>query len=345
MEWTDEVGYGEWIREGLDDPWRGTMHDMVPRGFPAYIRIFHRPHVAWLPDRPVPSAEEWVRMPERDRQRLSAGMQYAPTTWREAASAFGTTLHASAQWGRIVRTPMDATGWQQTIAPDGRQYDAPPEGNLDGDLVAAAAQHLVAHTSTPDDGFVAVWEGWGGLVGFFGETPSRTFFQIGTGGDTDTDGPDDGARRAAEAAMYDQHNTMLGRSIHDSFNTVLGRPTWQPGILSDEISRGERLRLPGRDYLLFRGGISELTDTDWIRQVPWAGGESGTEGLAPDAESPNLIWPADRAWVMVSEIDYDSTIVGGSSELIRALQADERLETSPVREGTALTWDADEVNR
>jgi len=48
---------------------------------------------------------------------------------------------------------------------------------------------------------------------------------------------------------------------------------------------------------------------------------------------------------MVSEIDYDSTIVAGSPDLIRAICTDARLEAKALREGADLTWDADEVNR
>jgi hypothetical protein len=48
---------------------------------------------------------------------------------------------------------------------------------------------------------------------------------------------------------------------------------------------------------------------------------------------------------MVSEIDFDSTIVAGSPDLVRAICADERLEALPLPEGADLTWDADEVNR
>jgi hypothetical protein len=48
---------------------------------------------------------------------------------------------------------------------------------------------------------------------------------------------------------------------------------------------------------------------------------------------------------MVSEIDYDSTIVAGSPALVAAICADERLEAFAIRENADLTWDADEVNR
>lgn len=346
MEWTDEVGHGEWIRERLDPALTASMHSVVPRGFAAYARVFHRPHVAQLPGRAVPTQDEWVRMPEAERQRLSATMVYGPTTWAEIGRAFGTAVHSEAQWNRLVRTPTDAGDWRRALAPDGREFEAPTAGQLDADLVAAVATHLARQTSTPGDVFVAVWAGWGGLTGFFGETPARTFLQLTAENRPETAADAvDALRRAADSAVYDQHNAMLGRSIHDSFNTVLGRPTWQPGTLSDEISRGDRLHLPGRDHILFHGGIDELADPDWPSRAPWRDPELERHGLDPAAESPSLVWPADRAWVMVTEVDFDSTIVAGSAELVRELVADPLLEALRMEEGADLTWDADEVNR
>jgi hypothetical protein len=48
---------------------------------------------------------------------------------------------------------------------------------------------------------------------------------------------------------------------------------------------------------------------------------------------------------MISEIDFDSTIVAGSVELVAAILADARLEAASVPADADLTWDADEVNR
>ena len=67
--------------------------------------------------------------------------------------------------------------------------------------------------------------------------------------------------------------------------------------------------------------------------------------FAPSAESPSLIWPADRAWIVVSEIDWDSTIVAGSSELQHALCTDPRIEALGIRERDSLQWDGDRINR
>jgi hypothetical protein len=134
---------------------------------------------------------------------------------------------------------------------------------------------------------------------------------------------------------------MLGPSTRDPFNNVFRKPTWQPGLLSDEISRGPRLELPQRSYLLFSAGATAFTDASWPDLAPW---------VSPDearawAQTPNVMWPADRAWVVVSEIDFDSTVVAGSAELIAAICASPGLEALPLREGADLTWDGDEVNR
>jgi hypothetical protein len=305
------------------------MHGVVPRGFAAYARIFHpasrdRPVGAVWPPLPYARhAKEWdafqAAAPQIDDERV---------TWATTADAFDTTLHGLAQWHRVVGPrlvegedgPRDAEGWR---------YSDPAVGSLDPDLVSATAGVLAAHTRTPDDGFVAVWEGWGGIVGGMGYGPSRVFF---TSGD---DSFDDDPR----------HAEFLSHAARDSFNDVFRKPTWQAGLLSDEISHGPRLSLPNRDHVLFRGGVTELADPEWVLGVPWRDRELEDHGFPASAHCPSLVWPDDRAWVLVTEVDYDSTIVGGASELIRALCADPRLEALPIREGADLTWDADEVNR
>ncbi|EQM73129.1 hypothetical protein L687_07580 [Microbacterium maritypicum MF109] len=313
---------GAWLRERLDADYE-TMHGVVPRGFPAYARIFHPAIARSLPGRTIPTADELVRMPEPEQRALMAEFVDEPVSWAQTAAAFGTVLHPLAQWQRIVRTPPDGD-WRTRIAPDGREFTAPMESELDPTLLAAIAAHLVDHTQTPDAGFAALWEGRGGLLGFFGVTPSRSFL-------TFTDDPN--------------HQAMLERSAHDPFNNVFRRPTWQEGILSREISEGPRLDLPGRDHVLFSAPPRAFADPEWVLHVPWRDLPAEEHGFPPSGQSPSILWPEDRAWVMVSEVDYDSTIVAGSPALIEALCADEQLEALPLPEGAALTWDADAVNR
>jgi hypothetical protein len=325
MQWTADVSAGEWLGERLDDGpgWGSSMHGVVPHGFAAYARIFHRPTVGWVEGRPFPTQDELRETPfDRWPETLSAD-----TTWAETAVAFGTEMHGTAQWNRIVRradtAPGDPHDGQSVIGPDGREYNAPQEGALDAEQLAATAHHLADATSTPDDVYVALWEGWGGVLGFFGENPASVVLTAG-----------------GDPGIEAHHRAMLERSIHDPFNNVFRKPTWQSGILSDEISQGARLRLPDRDHVLFRAEIAELTDPTWAQRVPWREENPDVRG-----QSPSVIWPADHAWVLVTEVDYDSTIVGGTAGLIRAICADPSVEALPVREGADLSWDADEVNR
>ncbi|GEK86366.1 hypothetical protein GCM10007198_10930 [Microbacterium aerolatum] len=322
MEWiADPMDAGGWLRERLDDDW--SMHHFVPHGFEAYARIFHPAEVRSLPDRAVPTMDEWVRMPDAEQQRLMEQFVDEPASWADAAAAFGTTVHALAQWQHLVRTPTDGD-WRSRIAPDGREFSSPSEGEMSPELLAAIARHLVAHTSTPDAGYAALWEGRGGLLGFFGEGPSRGFYEF----------TDDLA-----------HAQVLGQSFRDRFNNPFRKPKWQPGILSDEISKGPRLELPDRNHVLFAAAPAAFADPDWILDAPWRDREAEGHGFDPSAQHPSILWPADRAWVMVSEIDFDSTIVAGSNELIRAICADPPIEALPIREGSSLHWDADDINR
>ncbi|PRB18350.1 hypothetical protein [Microbacterium sp. MYb62] len=322
MEWMADPSAGAWLRERLD-PEVETMNVVVPRGFPAYARVFHPAIVRSLPDRAIPTSDEMVRLSEREQRALAERFVDEPATWQQTAAAFGTVLHPLAQWQRIVRTPEDGD-WRTRIAPDGREFTAPLEGELEPEVLATIAAHLAEHTQTPDDGFAALWEGWGGLTGFFGETPSRAF-------PTFSDDPN--------------HQAMLDRSTRDPFNNVFRKPTWQEGILSREISEGARLHLPQRDHVLFAASPRDFADPDWILRVPWRDRAAEERGFPPSAQGPSILWPEDHAWVMVTEVDFDSTVVAGSPELIAEICADDRLEALPIVEGSDLTWDADAVNR
>ncbi|WP_344238590.1 hypothetical protein [Kribbella hippodromi] len=92
---------------------------------------------------------------------------------------------------------------------------------------------------------------------------------------------------------------------------------------------GPLVELPNRSYVLMEGPLG-------------AAGELA-RSLLP--QSPNLFWPDDRAWCVATEIDLDSTYLGGTAALIADVLADERLEAVRV-EVTDLVWaDSDDVNR
>lgn len=326
MQWTSDVAAGEWLHERVDADWQSphTMHMTVPRGFEAYARIFHPATRA----RPVGHA--WPPLPYEEHRHAWAAFEAAApdidtehARWGDVARTFGTALHPEAQWHRLI---LRADPYSHVDAEDaeGARYGDPEQGRLTPEALAAAASILATHTGTPDAGHVAIWEGWGGVLGAMvspSASASLTF------------SPD-------EPIAYSSHEEMLARSIHNPWNDGYAKERWTPGILSDEISRGPRLELPHRSHVLFTGGINELADASWHERAPWR------DKVSPAfTHTPSLVWPEDRAWVLVTEIDHDSTIVGGSAALVDALCADARLEALPLQANAALTADGDAVNR
>jgi len=64
----------------------------------------------------------------------------------------------------------------------------------------------------------------------------------------------------------------------------------------------------------------------------------------PAWQSPNLLWPADRGWFLASEIDFNSTLVAGDTDLIANILACPALESWPVHPHDSLASDGDMVN-
>ncbi len=73
------------------------------------------------------------------------------------------------------------------------------------------------------------------------------------------------------------------------------------------IMKSERFKLPNREYLLMRGPLSEA------KKIGWTFSESF------QSQSPNLLWPRDRGWILATEIDFNVTLIGGSESLVAAI--------------------------
>ncbi len=122
----------------------------------------------------------------------------------------------------------------------------------------------------------------------------------------------------------------------------LRRPGSPPGPASEhrpsplsaqELSR-PRLELPHREYLILTGPL---------RAAAQLGNHQGPGGCDP--QSPNLMWPSDRAWFVASEIDFDSTLLGGTRKLCQAVLDEPGLDAWPVEPHDSLAYDADKINR
>lgn len=123
--------------------------------------------------------------------------------------------------------------------------------------------------------------------------------------------------------------------------TLLGDPAPLPAGVTRDALDGPRLELPLREYLLLTGplhsaahlgqrtpqGVSEKWPEEWL----WR-------------QSPSLLWPQDHAWCLSSEIDFDSTLIGGPTALVKALVSSAALEAHPVPPDGDLTVNGDHVN-
>ena len=305
MDWVRDVGRGEWLRERLDVQWR-NMHSAVPHGFAAYARVFHPVTI----DRPIGTGT-WSG-PDRG---FASGIEYRSVPWARVAEAWGATMHPLAQFGRLYRGA--ANEYNELVDADGWRYSEPAVGNLDVAVLAAVAAHLADHTGTPDAGIAAVWEGWGGLVSGRGVSAVMLSDEGAAEPEPESDS-EANLRQAALAAMLEPADSM------------------GPGLLPADVSSGARLQLPGRDYVLFDAGIRRFADPAWVTDAPW------TDSAWP--QTPSLIWPDDHAWVLATEIDFDSTVIAGSRALVDALVADPTIEVLELPEGADLTSEGDTVN-
>jgi hypothetical protein len=103
-------------------------------------------------------------------------------------------------------------------------------------------------------------------------------------------------------------------------SAMLGDPArgispWFPA----SILAGPRVRIPNREYLLFRGHLD---------QVGHWGATDPTTGSSRDQDlpAPHLLWPADRRWFAATDVDSDFTWVGGAEGLIDAVTTDPKLD-------------------
>lgn len=283
----------------------------------------------------------WVREIERGewiRSRLSGPLGSVGSTIPSGFDAYARILHPSTvtryhpkgrgnpqedytqelwSWAQIAgHTQATIHPQVQWIRAAGHQYDSlplpgnrnadpPPLGHLAPTIMANVMSIAGKHTSAADGITAALWEGWGISSGI-------TWFTAFA--------PEGGADDEGETLVQSQ------------------RPRVDPA-LSQLLKNGPFLELPGRRYALLSTTVVELTDPVWPFQagMGWAKGISGP--------MPQLIWPADHAWATASEIDFDSTLVGGSDDFINELMGHPAIETVRVEETTDLTWDADNINR
>ncbi len=336
FEWVPDLARGEWLRPMEAESFRSIL-SVVPRGFEAYARVFHPVER----DRPR-DTKTWLGLDEtayfEGVDDIGASLETEHATWAEAAASFKTTMHAEAQYASLLR--RDYGHADGAIAADGWRYGDSFEGCLEVASLAAVAQVLARHTSTPDAGIAAIWEGWGGLMSSAGV--GHYVFEESCG--VPARYPDEAPTPVASWSLRDQ----LAKTVRHwmaragSLREALRRREPKPGsgLLAHEIASGTPFELhgdTGRSYVMFEAGANDFTDAAWPTHAPWV-------DEAMWAQSPSILWPDDHSWVLATEIDFDSTLIAGTTALIRELELTRGAEVLPIRTGADLSSDGDMFN-
>jgi hypothetical protein len=191
--------------------------------------------------------------------------------------------------------------------PGGWDLDAPAPGYLEPELLAVLMAVARGAASPAAPLTVGLWSGW--------DVAGADLVPFTRAGASDRE------RRTARDEVGSAHAAAVDPEV------------------ALALAVGPYLELPGRRYVLLDATADELTDPAWPLRagIGWLGGIPGP--------MPQLIWPRDRAWFVSSEIDFDSTIVGGTRAFIDAVLAEPALEVLSVDLGTDLTSEADRINR
>jgi hypothetical protein len=97
------------------------------------------------------------------------------------------------------------------------------------------------------------------------------------------------------------------------------------GLVEDTYPNAVQLRFPVRSFVVFSGPVSAADQLGFDFKGGWRtrAGEKpeppSRDAIGWWAQPPNLIWPSDHSWYVVSEYDFDSTLVGGGRDLIDAI--------------------------
>jgi hypothetical protein len=205
--------------------------------------------------------------------------------WSTVAAWNNKVVHPEMQFHSI------GGPWQGAPQLQGPRIYEPRTGVLSNRECGALVQLLSKHTSTPNVCWLCLWDGYGYLY---------------TGG------------IAMLTAWSSSAQGKLPSRPRRVASSRPGRHQSQP-----LFPHRKRVRLPYRDYLLFK--------------APATAASSWEDG-------PNLWWPKDRAWCVASEIDFPYSYVGGSTNLIEEILGHPDLEALPATLTDGITAMSDTIN-
>jgi len=103
-----------------------------------------------------------------------------------------------------------------------------------------------------------------------------------------------------------------------------------PGTYRDKPTEHPRFKLPHRGYYLARGPLAAALET--VYGFTWA------------YLSASIWWPDDRAWCVATEVDFDWTYVGGTTECIAAILSSPDVEALPAQLSDGVQYNSDPLN-
>ncbi|HET9611234.1 MAG TPA: hypothetical protein VFP06_16605 [Acidimicrobiales bacterium] len=252
-----------------------------------------------------------------------AGVEPSPATGE--AAWLVDSLHPFGQGDTGSVVPSGFEAYARIEHDPGPPDRDPHEGGLDVAAVRALADHLVPATATPDDCWFCLWVGYGSVAGRAAGRPDEP-----------------------GVAAWVRWRWYQARRPADTWYVVGSRSGWRAWVhkwlaLWRLRRRGRRwsrriravtrrcgiVTTPEREYLLFRGPVVAAASA--AVPAPWPLWGGSTLDLDDGAlDGPNLWWPADRAWVVASEIDLTWTYLGGSRAIVDAVVGDRRFTARRV---------------
>jgi hypothetical protein len=233
--------------------------------------------------------------------------------------------------GRPVETDLSAAGWlAAALAPAAPAAPAAPPtvASLLPPVFEAYAR--VLHPAIRYEGDDDVEVPWGAVAALNDRVAHRLMQWPAITGSWDFIGEDD----QPELWNDSPAEGHLLATVAVRLAAVLAGHTGDPddcwfGAWTDTPPGPGLLALGARTYLLVRGPIA-LAAANFAAE--------------PAEQGPNLWFPADRAWCVVTDIDLMSTYAGGSAAAVAALLEDDGLEAWPAEPDDPVTPDSDPVN-
>lgn len=151
-------------------------------------------------------------------------------------------------------------------------------------------------------------------------------------------------RGALPQQVWKALSRILAREMHPSDECLCALWTgwgalsvWLAQLAAGSPEAAEEWGLPwlslppfaGRDYLLLS---SKLRNVERVKEI------------GPVERLPSIIWPERRSWFLVTDIDFDSTLVGGDEVLIREIVCGNEIEAWQVNSEDSLAFDGDVIN-